>query len=100
MKSDIQDLKAGQEKIAGDIDEIKTDVQTLKSGKKELYALTKSLEHRQEETTSQLNSLSEDVNYIRGFVTKLEDSRQKTQTVFDALCRRSIEQEENLRRAK
>ncbi|MTV50060.1 hypothetical protein GJ688_13875 [Heliobacillus mobilis] len=98
--TEIQALKAGQEKMAGDIDEIKTDVHSLKAGQRELYDLTKSLEHRQEETTAQLTTMAEDINFIKGSVSRLEEGQQKTQVVVDALCRRSIEQEETLRRVK
>lgn len=96
LKGEVALLKNDVNVLKNDVSILKNEVSSIKSTLDEHTQLLKALEHRTEENTAQMNSIAENVEYLKGTQTRQEK-------ILERLALRSIEQEAEitwLKRAK
>jgi chromosome segregation ATPase len=72
--------------ILSEIKSIKGEIVNIKTTLDEHTQLLKALEHRTEENTAQINSIAENVEYLKG-------TQARQERILERLSLRSIEQE-------
>jgi predicted nuclease with TOPRIM domain len=60
-------------RIENDVQELKTDVHSLKSGQSELYQIYRALRDRQDKSDAKLDGMAMDVHRMQGDVTALKE---------------------------
>lgn len=119
LKQDVSTLKQGVGDLKHDVSTLKQDVGDLKQSQNimqqqldENTQMLKAILHRQDETDAKLDNLSLDVHKLHGIVTantqkldalnddvaELKKVENKQESTLNILSRRSLEQEEMLRR--
>jgi len=62
-------------RIENDVQELKTDIHSLKSGQSEFYQIYRALRDRQDESDAKLDGMAMDVHRMQGDVTALKEGQ-------------------------
>ncbi|WP_017754720.1 hypothetical protein [Calidifontibacillus oryziterrae] len=82
------------------LQQILTELQSIKSQLDENTQITKTIRDRQEETDAKLVNLSMDVHKIKGELLSLKEGQERQDKILESLAMRSLEQETELRDLK
>lgn len=82
------------------LQQILTELQSIKSQLDENTQITKTIRDRQEETDAKLENLSMDVHKIKGELLSLKEGQERQDKILESLAMRSLEQETELRDLK